>query len=216
MCFILWNLFSKCIQGRLDCIGETVLVKGEILLNNSIMVSASIYNVFSVLSLTFCNILVFCMFLPSPWNMLVIDNSCLCKNVTRLAEFFKRWRYFPKLTSYLLPHPWTVGGQKQKLKETINERHMLPSEMLYSVLQLLMTSLLLSLNYLPKIFSSSIDCPAPMYYFNCSSAGPGAIGSECQKSCKTQDMHCVRTSPPSRSMGQHDYACMIVLNKHWR
>lgn len=45
MCFILWNLFSKCIQGRLDCIGETVLVKGEILLNNSIIVSASVYNV---------------------------------------------------------------------------------------------------------------------------------------------------------------------------
>lgn len=46
MCFILWNLFSKCIQGRLDCIGETVLVKGEILLNYGIMVSASIYKVF--------------------------------------------------------------------------------------------------------------------------------------------------------------------------
>lgn len=46
MCFVLWNLSSKCIQGRLDCIGETVLVKGEILLNNGIMVSANIYNVF--------------------------------------------------------------------------------------------------------------------------------------------------------------------------
>lgn len=46
MCFVLWNLFSKCIQGRLDCIGETVLVKGEILLNNGFMVSDSIYNVF--------------------------------------------------------------------------------------------------------------------------------------------------------------------------
>lgn len=45
-----------------------------------------------------------------------------------------------------------------------------------------------------------IDCPAPMYYFNCSSAGPGAIGSECQKSCKTQDMHCVRASPSVRSV----------------
>ncbi|XP_036433738.1 mucin-5B-like [Colossoma macropomum] len=32
-----------------------------------------------------------------------------------------------------------------------------------------------------------IDCPAPMYYFNCSKAGPGAKGVECQKSCQTLD-----------------------------
>ncbi|KAL6474541.1 hypothetical protein MHYP_G00181020 [Metynnis hypsauchen] len=32
-----------------------------------------------------------------------------------------------------------------------------------------------------------IDCPAPMYYFNCSNAGPGAKGVECQKSCQTLD-----------------------------
>ncbi|KAL7857634.1 hypothetical protein AOLI_G00177350 [Acnodon oligacanthus] len=32
-----------------------------------------------------------------------------------------------------------------------------------------------------------IDCPAPMYYFNCSDAGPGAKGVECQKSCQTLD-----------------------------
>ncbi|XP_036433734.1 LOW QUALITY PROTEIN: mucin-5AC-like [Colossoma macropomum] len=32
-----------------------------------------------------------------------------------------------------------------------------------------------------------IDCPAPMYYFNCSKAGPGAKGVECQKSCHTLD-----------------------------
>ncbi|OXB72764.1 UNVERIFIED_CONTAM: hypothetical protein H355_006207 [Colinus virginianus] len=44
------------------------------------------------------------------------------------------------------------------------------------------------------------DCPAPMYYFNCSSAGPGAIGSECQKSCKTQDMHCYVTECVSGCM----------------
>ncbi|NXP41063.1 MUC5B protein, partial [Leiothrix lutea] len=44
------------------------------------------------------------------------------------------------------------------------------------------------------------DCPAPMYYFNCSSAGPGATGSECQKSCKTQDMHCYVTECVSGCM----------------
>lgn len=50
MCFFLWNLFSKCIQGRLDCIGETVLVKGEILFNNGIAVSAGIKTFFCVIS----------------------------------------------------------------------------------------------------------------------------------------------------------------------
>ncbi|OWK58541.1 Mucin-5B [Lonchura striata] len=48
------------------------------------------------------------------------------------------------------------------------------------------------------------DCPAPMYYFNCSSAGPRATGSECQKSCKTQDMHCVRSHLPAGA--QHSMA----------
>ncbi|XP_077177563.1 mucin-5B-like isoform X1 [Paroedura picta] len=37
------------------------------------------------------------------------------------------------------------------------------------------------------------DCPPSMYYFDCSSAGPGVSGSECQKSCKTQDMQCYTT-----------------------
>ncbi|XP_062823680.1 mucin-5B isoform X2 [Anolis carolinensis] len=37
------------------------------------------------------------------------------------------------------------------------------------------------------------ECPFPMYYFDCDSAGPGATGSECQKSCKTQDMQCYAT-----------------------
>ncbi|KYO22189.1 hypothetical protein Y1Q_0000775 [Alligator mississippiensis] len=37
------------------------------------------------------------------------------------------------------------------------------------------------------------ECPPPMYYFDCTSAGPGTIGSECQKSCKTQDMQCYVT-----------------------
>uniref|UniRef100_A0A8C0JGN5 MUC5A protein n=1 Tax=Chelonoidis abingdonii TaxID=106734 RepID=A0A8C0JGN5_CHEAB len=44
------------------------------------------------------------------------------------------------------------------------------------------------------------DCPAPMFYFDCSSAGPGAIGSECQKSCKTQDMQCYVTECVSGCM----------------
>ncbi|CAM4571963.1 unnamed protein product [Lepidochelys olivacea] len=44
------------------------------------------------------------------------------------------------------------------------------------------------------------DCPAPMFYFDCSSAGPGATGSECQKSCKTQDMQCYVTECVSGCM----------------
>ncbi|XP_062327803.1 mucin-5AC-like [Osmerus eperlanus] len=35
------------------------------------------------------------------------------------------------------------------------------------------------------------SCQAPMVYFNCSSVAPGMKGSECQKSCNTQDMACV-------------------------
>ncbi|CAL8349496.1 unnamed protein product [Merluccius merluccius] len=34
-------------------------------------------------------------------------------------------------------------------------------------------------------------CVAPMVFFNCSTAGPGAKGTECQKSCATLDMACV-------------------------
>nr|XP_029501573.1 mucin-5AC-like [Oncorhynchus nerka] len=34
-------------------------------------------------------------------------------------------------------------------------------------------------------------CEEPMGFFNCSSAGPGAKGSECQKSCQTLDSHCI-------------------------
>nr|XP_056707940.1 mucin-5B-like [Euleptes europaea] len=37
------------------------------------------------------------------------------------------------------------------------------------------------------------DCPPSMNYFDCSSAGPSASGSECQKSCETQDMQCYAT-----------------------
>lgn len=41
-------------------------------------------------------------------------------------------------------------------------------------------------------FPAFPDCPSPMFYIDCSSADPGVPGSECQKSCKTQDMQCVR------------------------
>ncbi|XP_062405931.1 mucin-5B-like [Sardina pilchardus] len=34
-------------------------------------------------------------------------------------------------------------------------------------------------------------CPAPMVYFNCSNAGAGAKGAECQRSCKTLHMPCI-------------------------
>uniref|UniRef100_A0A3B3QBA9 VWFD domain-containing protein n=1 Tax=Paramormyrops kingsleyae TaxID=1676925 RepID=A0A3B3QBA9_9TELE len=37
----------------------------------------------------------------------------------------------------------------------------------------------------------SLGCQSPMVFFNCSSAGLGAVGSECQKSCKNLDMTCV-------------------------
>ncbi|XP_066475597.1 mucin-5B-like [Tiliqua scincoides] len=37
------------------------------------------------------------------------------------------------------------------------------------------------------------DCPSSMFYVDCSSADPGLTGSECQKSCKTQDMQCYAT-----------------------
>ncbi|KAJ1178608.1 hypothetical protein NDU88_003852, partial [Pleurodeles waltl] len=44
----------------------------------------------------------------------------------------------------------------------------------------------------PGQFRASIgeECPTPMYYVECLSADPDVVGSECQKSCKTQDMHC--------------------------
>ncbi|XP_040264822.1 mucin-5B-like [Bufo bufo] len=33
-------------------------------------------------------------------------------------------------------------------------------------------------------------CKPPMYYYDCSSPNPDTVGSQCQKSCKTQDMEC--------------------------
>ncbi|XP_078112357.1 LOW QUALITY PROTEIN: mucin-5B-like [Sander vitreus] len=37
------------------------------------------------------------------------------------------------------------------------------------------------------------SCTEPMVFFNCSSAKPGDMGSECQKSCQTLDTECVST-----------------------
>lgn len=42
-----------------------------------------------------------------------------------------------------------------------------------------------------KLSDLSTACPAPMVYFNCSNAGPGAKGAECERSCKTLHMACV-------------------------
>ncbi|XP_035858685.1 mucin-5AC-like isoform X2 [Sander lucioperca] len=39
----------------------------------------------------------------------------------------------------------------------------------------------------------SESCTEPMVFFNCSSAKPGDMGSECQKSCQTLDTECVST-----------------------
>uniref|UniRef100_A0A674A7Z4 Intestinal mucin-like protein n=1 Tax=Salmo trutta TaxID=8032 RepID=A0A674A7Z4_SALTR len=43
-------------------------------------------------------------------------------------------------------------------------------------------------------------CTLPMVFFNCSTAPPGASGSECQKSCKTLDMTCISTECTSGCM----------------
>ncbi|XP_018113012.1 mucin-5B [Xenopus laevis] len=42
----------------------------------------------------------------------------------------------------------------------------------------------------PTPFGLTAVCAKPMYYFDCETADPNAVGSECQKSCKTQDMQC--------------------------
>ncbi|CAI5671951.1 unnamed protein product [Oreochromis niloticus] len=39
----------------------------------------------------------------------------------------------------------------------------------------------------------SPQCECPMVYFDCSTAQPGATGTECQKSCSTADMACIHT-----------------------
>ncbi|XP_052318474.1 mucin-5AC-like isoform X50 [Oncorhynchus keta] len=48
--------------------------------------------------------------------------------------------------------------------------------------------------------SSNSLCTVPMVFFNCSTAPPGASGSECQKSCKTLDMTCISTECTSGCM----------------
>ncbi|KAM9422543.1 mucin-5AC-like [Salvelinus alpinus] len=48
--------------------------------------------------------------------------------------------------------------------------------------------------------SSNSLCTLPMVFFNCSTAPPGASGSECQKSCKTLDMTCISTECTSGCM----------------
>uniref|UniRef100_A0AAZ3SQ38 Uncharacterized protein n=1 Tax=Oncorhynchus tshawytscha TaxID=74940 RepID=A0AAZ3SQ38_ONCTS len=45
-----------------------------------------------------------------------------------------------------------------------------------------------------------VICTLPMVFFNCSTAPPGASGSECQKSCKTLDMTCISTECTSGCM----------------
>lgn len=146
--------------------------------------------------------------------MLVIDNICLCKMSPDLLDSLEDEDISQSLEVICLLLPSLLLGRSKTIRN-LNDRHLLPSEILWLVLQLLMASLLRSLNYLPEMFSPTADCPAPMYYFNCSSAGPGATGSECQKSCKTQDMHCVRSSAPSRGTAQHGCACRIFPIKHW-
>lgn len=177
------------------------------------MVSASIYNVFLCylsLSVTFQYSAHF-FILPEMCQLLITFVFVKCHQTYQTLQ---KMRIFPKtqkLSAFFSLHCYWAEA---KLLETLNDRHLLSSEILWLVLQLLMAALLLSLNYLPEMFSPTADCPAPMYYFNCSSAGPGATGSECQKSCKTQDMHCVRNSPPSRGTGQRGWACRIALIKH--
>ncbi|XP_037549257.1 mucin-5AC [Nematolebias whitei] len=39
----------------------------------------------------------------------------------------------------------------------------------------------------------SASCVAPMVYFDCSTAEPGAAGAECQKSCSSVDIQCIST-----------------------
>ncbi|XP_056382873.1 mucin-5B-like isoform X2 [Hyla sarda] len=42
----------------------------------------------------------------------------------------------------------------------------------------------------PQADEHSHVCHPPMYYYDCSSPNPDTVGSQCQKSCKTQDMEC--------------------------
>uniref|UniRef100_A0A4W5NJZ7 MUC5A protein n=1 Tax=Hucho hucho TaxID=62062 RepID=A0A4W5NJZ7_9TELE len=55
------------------------------------------------------------------------------------------------------------------------------------------------------LISLSLACTLPMVFFNCSTAPPGASGSECQKSCKSLDMTCVS---PSFTLKECTSGCM--------
>lgn len=46
----------------------------------------------------------------------------------------------------------------------------------------------------PGLPSGSPQCEYPMVHFDCSTAPPGAAGTECQRSCSTADMACVSTA----------------------
>nr|XP_057944665.1 mucin-5B-like isoform X3 [Doryrhamphus excisus] len=48
--------------------------------------------------------------------------------------------------------------------------------------------------------SLSHACVAPMVYFDCSTAQPGATGTECEKSCSTVDMACISSGCTSGCM----------------
>ncbi|XP_049907177.1 mucin-5B-like [Epinephelus moara] len=55
-----------------------------------------------------------------------------------------------------------------------------------------------------EIVEQPSACVAPMVYYNCSAQGPGAKGTECEKSCNTLDMTCVTTGCVSGCMCPSD------------
>ncbi|XP_049449990.1 mucin-2-like [Epinephelus fuscoguttatus] len=55
-----------------------------------------------------------------------------------------------------------------------------------------------------EIVEQPSTCVAPMVYYNCSAQGPGAKGTECEKSCNTLDMTCVTTGCVSGCMCPSD------------
>uniref|UniRef100_A0A3B1K459 VWFD domain-containing protein n=1 Tax=Astyanax mexicanus TaxID=7994 RepID=A0A3B1K459_ASTMX len=73
-----------------------------------------------------------------------------------------------------------------------NNQVMVPSEVITNLLNWL--CILMHVHFLVT------DCKAPMYYFNCSDADPGAKGIECQKSCQTQSPYCISTPCQSGCM----------------
>ncbi|KAM6980525.1 mucin-5AC-like [Aplochiton taeniatus] len=51
-----------------------------------------------------------------------------------------------------------------------------------------------------RLLQTPTTCLAPMVYFDCSTAGLGASGIECEKSCNTLDMACISTECTSGCM----------------